>query len=166
MSFLREIEMLRVPATPPYHTDERRLYTVEAGLKLIGSIVRQCPCLRDARETRRVVSSILFLGTALLLVLMPLTEHLTTWDRFFPGGHDAEFGLLGIAAFFSLAAVLSSDYERSVAMVLSAQCLIRLFSRRVRIPVAQRWLSGDIAISPLVETSGRSLEICSCPLRI
>jgi hypothetical protein len=135
-------------------------------LKLIRSIVRQCPCLRDARETRRVVSRFLFLGTALLLALMPLTERLTTWDKFFQGGHDVEFGLLWITAFFSLTAILSSDYERSVATVLSAQCLIRLLSRRTRISAAQRLLSGDIAISPLERTSGRSLEVCSCPLRI
>jgi hypothetical protein len=132
---------------------------------VISSIVRQCPLLLDAHEIRQVTCRFLLLSTTLLIVLMPLSECFTTWDGFFPGGHDAEFGLLGIAAFFSLAAVLSLDQERSISLALGAQCLISLLSGRVRIAAAQAQLPGD-AISPLEQTLGRRPKICNCPLRI
>jgi hypothetical protein len=139
---------------------------VEDGLKLIGSIVRQCPLLLDAHEIRQITCRFFLLGMTLLLALMPLMEYFTTWDRFFPGGHDVEFGLLGVAVFFSLAVILSQGQEMSIFLLLSAQRLIPWLSRRVRIRAARKMLSGDIAISLLGHAPGWRLETCNRPLRI
>jgi hypothetical protein len=49
--------------------------------------------------------------TTLLLAVMPLTEHLWTWDKFLRGGPDFEFGLLGIASILCLVLVLSQHYK-------------------------------------------------------
>jgi hypothetical protein len=42
------------------------------------------------------ISRLVVVLAGLLTVLMPLTESMSTWDRFLRGGPDLEFGLLGI----------------------------------------------------------------------
>jgi len=56
-------------------------------------------------------------------MVMPLTEHLWTWDKFLRGGTDFEFGLLGIASILCLVLVLSQHYKQIINLLLA----IRLF---------------------------------------
>ncbi len=55
----------------------------------------QVLCFRMAR--------LLLLLTAVLLAVMPSTEHVSNWDNGFRGGQDCEFGLLALAAVLGLA---------------------------------------------------------------
>jgi hypothetical protein len=52
------------------------------------------------------LSRLLVLLTTLLLLVMPITEHLCNWDHFLRGGRDVEFSLLA-ALLFAAMVVLS-----------------------------------------------------------
>jgi hypothetical protein len=52
------------------------------------------------------LSRLLVLLTTLLLLVMPVTEHLCNWDHFLRGGQDVEFNLLA-ALLFAAMVVLS-----------------------------------------------------------
>ena len=62
--------------------------------------------------------------TTLLLVVMPLTEHLWAWDHFLQGGQDFEFGLLGIASILCLVLVLSQHYKQVINLLLAIRLLV------------------------------------------
>ena len=62
--------------------------------------------------------------TTLLLAVMPLTEHLWTWDKFLRGGPDVEFGLLGIASILCLVLVLSQHYKQVINLLLAIRLLV------------------------------------------
>jgi hypothetical protein len=64
--------------------------------------------------------------TEVLLLLMPLTEHLCNWDKFLRGGPDVEFGILSLLLFAGL--VLLTSYRAVTApfLVLLAYRLIAL----------------------------------------
>jgi hypothetical protein len=76
------------------------------------------------------MSRLVLLLTALLLVVMPLTEYLWTWDRFLSGGQDLEFGLLGIAAALGIACILSMHTEESITVLVAARRVISLILQR------------------------------------
>jgi hypothetical protein len=71
-----------------------------------------------------VVGRLLVGLTTLLLAVMPLTEHLWTWDKFLRGGPDVEFGLLGIASILCLVLVLSQQYKQVINLMLTMRRLI------------------------------------------
>lgn len=54
----------------------------------------------------RPMGRLLVLLTTLLVLVMPVTEHLCNWDRFLRGGQDVEFNLLA-ALLFAAMVVLS-----------------------------------------------------------
>jgi hypothetical protein len=54
------------------------------------------------------LSRILVLLTTLLLLVMPVTEHLCNWDHFLRGGPDVEFSLLA-GLLFAAMVVLSMN---------------------------------------------------------
>lgn len=54
----------------------------------------------------RPVGRLLILLTTLLVLVMPITEHLCNWDHFLRGGQDVEFNLLA-ALLFAAMVVLS-----------------------------------------------------------
>ena len=60
----------------------------------------------DSSQWIRPLSRLLVLLTTLLLLVMPVTEHLCNWDRFLRGGPDVEFSLLA-ALLFAAMIVLS-----------------------------------------------------------
>jgi hypothetical protein len=61
---------------------------------------------RDWGEWMRPMGRILVLLTTLLVLVMPVTEHLCNWDHFLRGGQDVEFNLLA-ALLFAAMVVLS-----------------------------------------------------------
>jgi hypothetical protein len=62
----------------------------------------------DWRELSRPLSRLLVLLTTLLLLVMPITEHLCNWDKFLRGGPDVEFSLLA-GLLFAAMVVLSMN---------------------------------------------------------
>lgn len=48
------------------------------------------------------MSRVLILLTTLLLMVMPVTEHLCNWDRFLRGGPDVEFSVLAWLLFAAM----------------------------------------------------------------
>ena len=56
----------------------------------------------------RPLSRLLVLLTTLLLLVMPVTEHLCNWDHFLRGGPDVEFSLLA-GLLFAAMVVLSMN---------------------------------------------------------
>jgi hypothetical protein len=74
----------------------------------LGTIcnLRYQGCTADASQWTRPLSRLLVLLTTLLLLVMPVTEHLCNWDHFLRGGPDVEFSLLA-ALLFAAMVVLS-----------------------------------------------------------
>ncbi|HEV3150510.1 MAG TPA: hypothetical protein VGY94_06125 [Acidobacteriaceae bacterium] len=62
----------------------------------------------DWRELSRPLSRLLVLLTTVLLLVMPITEHLCNWDKFLRGGPDVEFSLLA-GLLFAAMVVLSMN---------------------------------------------------------
>jgi hypothetical protein len=60
----------------------------------------------DWSEWMRPVGRLLVLLTTLLVLVMPVTEHLCNWDHFLRGGQDVEFNLLA-GLLFAAMVVLS-----------------------------------------------------------
>jgi hypothetical protein len=56
----------------------------------------------DTSQWTRPLSRLLILLTTLLLLVMPVTEHLCNWDHFLRGGQDVEFNLLAALLFAAL----------------------------------------------------------------
>ena len=56
---------------------------------------------------------------AILLLVMPWTEHFWHFDGFLISGQDFEFGLLALASIFSLVLVLSKRRAQCVTLLLA-----------------------------------------------
>jgi hypothetical protein len=54
----------------------------------------------------------------LVIVLMPLSEHLMYWDMFLHGGSDLEFGILCLLLFAGLVPLMAYRAETSLVRVL------------------------------------------------
>lgn len=67
--------------------------------------------------------------TEVLILLMPLTEHLFRWDKFLRGGPDVEFGILSLLLFAGLVLLTAYRAVTSPFLVLLAYRLIALPSR-------------------------------------
>ena len=81
------------------------------------------------------ISRLVVVLAGLLTVLMPLTESMSTWDRFLRGGPDLEFGLLGILVSIGLIALIAHRITLSpfflrmiVDRVETSPALLRLSS--------------------------------------
>src|ERR1700738_3136277 len=78
----------------------------------------------DMSKVPIMIGRLLIVLTTLLLAVMPLTEHLWTWDKFLRGGPDFEFGLLGIASILCLVLVLSQNYKQVINLLLTMRRLV------------------------------------------
>ena len=56
--------------------------------------------------------------TGLILLLMPLSEHTMSWDRFLRGGSDVEFGLLCLLLFIGLVLLIAHGATESPLFLL------------------------------------------------
>jgi hypothetical protein len=72
--------------------------------------------------------------TALLISVMPLTEHLYGWDKFLQGGPDVEFGILCLLLFAGLVVLMAHRAVTSPLLVLLSYRLIALPLRCRRMP--------------------------------
>jgi hypothetical protein len=62
----------------------------------------------DTSQWTRPLSRLLILLTTLLLLVMPVTEHLCNWDHFLRGGQDVEFNLLAALLFAAMVVLAMS----------------------------------------------------------
>ena len=62
---------------------------------------------------------LLILSTAVLILVMPLTEYFWQFDRFLRGGQDFELGLLSLLTIFSLVLVLLQQRRQDLALLLN-----------------------------------------------
>ena len=81
--------------------------SVRAHLGTIGNLSYRA-WTTDWSERSRPLSRLLVLLTTLLLLVMPVTEHLCNWDHFLRGGPDVEFSLLA-GLLFAAMVVLSMN---------------------------------------------------------
>ena len=79
----------------------------------------------DYCQWSRPLSRVLVLLTTMLLLVMPVTEHLCNWDKFLRGGPDVEFSLLAGLLF--------------VAMVVLSMNGTMLQPRMLQISTLQPW---------------------------
>ena len=84
--------------------------------------------LADPSKVPILLGRLLATLTTLLLIVMPLTEHLWTWDKFLRGGTDFEFGLLGIASALCLMLVLSQHYKQMINLLLAIRVFVSFAS--------------------------------------
>jgi hypothetical protein len=82
---------------------------------------------------------LLILLTAILLFVMPWTEHFCQLDRFLRGGQDCELGLLALLTIFSLVLVLLKQRRQNVTLSLTV--------RRWLLPVFEDANRREVAIA-------------------
>lgn len=56
--------------------------------------------------------------TSLLILLMPLSEHAMSWDKFLQGGTDLEFGMLCLLLFAGLVLLIAHSATKSPLFLL------------------------------------------------
>ena len=78
--------------------------------------------------------------TAVLLLLMPLTEHLCRWDKFLRGGPDVEFGILSLLLFAGF--VLLTAYR-----AVTSPFLVLLAYRLIALPLRCLSISGHLSLA-------------------
>jgi hypothetical protein len=91
-------------------------------------------------EERLLCCRAVLILTEMLILLMPLTEHFCTWDKFLRGGPDVEFGVLSLLLFAGL--VLLTSY-RAVTLPF----LVLLAYRLIALPVRCLRISGVVFFS-------------------
>jgi hypothetical protein len=78
--------------------------------------------------------------TAVLILLMPLTEHFCSWDKFLRGGPDVEFGILSLLLFAGL--VLLTAYR-----AVTSPFLLLLAYRLITLPLQCLSISGHLSLT-------------------
>ncbi len=91
---------------------------------------------RDISRCTSVAARILLLTTAVLLAVMPLTEHFWTFDRFLQGGQDFELTLLLVLAVLCLVLLLSRFSKQAIATLIALRewLSLRFRSRHLAAP--------------------------------
>ena len=75
----------------------------------------------------KTMGRILLALTAVLLITMPATQHLWSWDHFLHGGHDYELGTLMLLSLISLALVLPKHCKQYVDSLFASWVRLRFF---------------------------------------
>jgi hypothetical protein len=72
---------------------------------------------------------VLLMLTALMIVVMPWTEYVWSFDNFLRGGQDFELGLLSLAALLCLVVVLLQHGRQNVAFLLAIRRWLSFVNR-------------------------------------
>ena len=100
---------------------------------------------RDLGQWTRPVGRLLVLLTTLLVLVMPVTEHLCNWDHFLRGGQDVEFNLLA-ALLFAAMVVLSMSGRIMRPLMMQPTTAARVCPCGDAMPSAlARWISSPLA---------------------
>ncbi len=103
---------------------------------------------RDLGQWTRPVGRLLVLLTTLLVLVMPVTEHLCNWDHFLRGGQDVEFNLLAALLFAAMVVLsMSGRMMRPLMMQPVAAAMTGSYGDATRPALARR------KSSPLTGTS-------------
>ena len=109
----------------------------------------------DTSQWTRPLSRLLVLLTTLLLLVMPVTEHLCNWDHFLRGGPDVEFSVLA-ALLFAAMVVLSMSGAMMQPQMMQPQMMQPSFAatnglcgERIPLTAARRGCSRRAASVPL-----------------
>jgi hypothetical protein len=129
------------------------------------TIQSQLKALADPSKIPIFLGRLLAALTTLLLIVMPLTEHLWTWDKFLRGGTDFEFGLLGIASILCLVLVLSQHYKRMINLLLAIQLFVSFGSSQEPESLGITRLGG-ISVFHRCRIDSRVFGIYNLPLQI
>jgi len=108
---------------------------------------------------------LLILSTAILLFVMPWTEHFCQFDRFLRGGQDLELGLLALLTIFSLVLVLLQQRRQNVALLLTVRRWLSLVFEGAD-PRAVTNACNLIADSDVVLPSSRALCRYNLPIQV
>ncbi len=99
---------------------------------------------------------LLFLAS-IVLIALPFTQHLWTWDRFLHGGHDFETNVLLIVITLCLVLVMVQSCRQGIRILINASA--RLFLPRRQVVLAEARRGCD-------QTAGSPMPIWSLPLQI
>lgn len=111
-------------------------------------------------------SRVALLLTAIVILVMPLTEYFWHFDQFLRGGEDFELGLLLVASIICLALVLLQHSKRLVQRLLSVpRWLSTLIGQENSVSgsCCRRWMSK---VLPAVMVGGGPLGKCTFPLKV
>ena len=100
---------------------------------------------------------LLLLVAAIVLIALPFTQRLWTWDRFLHGGHDFETNILLIVVALCLVLVMVQSCRLGIRVLISAWT--RLFLPRRQVVLAETRRVCD-------QTAGSPIPIWSLPLQI
>jgi hypothetical protein len=103
--------------------------------------------------------------TAVVVLVMPLTEYFWHFDKFLRGGQDFELGLLSVATIFCLLMILLQNGKRSVSQLLSLRkWLCNVF--HIEDPAAPGSFMGLIAALHAIAVPSPSLDRYTLPLQV
>jgi hypothetical protein len=123
------------------------------------------PPINCVSEACDLGGRLLILSTAVLILVMPLTEYFWQFDRFLRGGQDFELGLLSVLTVFSLVLVLLQQRRQNVALLLTVRrWLSLLFADADSRAVAN--VCTLIAHSDAVPPSSRALCRYNLPIQV
>lgn len=114
---------------------------------------------RECSLWTRPLSRLLVVLTTLLLLVMPVTEHLCNWDHFLSGGPDVEFSLLAGLLFAAMVVLSMNGTMLRPAMMrpgTMARCEDRVSSDGSG---ARPWLGHDRCSPRSTRTAWRALEL-------
>lgn len=106
----------------------------------------------------------LLLLSAALLVTMPVTQHLWTWDRFLHGGQDFELSALMVLSIFCLVLVLTKDSRQSIDSLFARWRLLEF--QRADDVSAGIPSQGALSTFRIESVAGPPSSIYSIPLQI
>jgi hypothetical protein len=120
-------------------------------------------------QTSAKAGRVLVCFIAVLLIVMPWTEHFWHFDGLLIGGHDFEFGLLALASICSLVLVLSQQRQPSVTFILAIRHWISSSLQNAATSAGRNRHAQDVAFafgfySPLL--SSPALRIYNLPIQI
>jgi hypothetical protein len=103
--------------------------------------------------------------TALILAVMPFTEHFWTFDRLGRGGQDFELGVLAFISLLGLILLLARHTRQGVSVVFSLKRWRSLIFEQMkfRLPILGRY---DLSMSLCRASGSSSLDTLQIQLRI
>jgi hypothetical protein len=100
---------------------------------------------------------LLLLLASIVLMALPFTQHLWTWDRFLHGGHDFETNVLLIVITLCLVLVMMRSCRQGIRILINASASLFLPRRQLVLTEARRGCD---------QTAGSPMPIWSPPLQI
>jgi len=111
----------------------------------------------------KTIGRILLALTALMLITMPATQHLWTWDHFLHVGHDYELGTLMILSLVSLALVLARHCKQYMDSLFATWVRLGFICRDAGLT---RTSEATFCTSRAPSSAHTGIDIYNLPLQI